>query len=291
MMHQRIGRSSLSGVALLGLLMAAAPGSALGSPSLSYTVTDLGPGRDPFMDYQYTNGEEHVFSTDGLAYPFQTAPALRNQDEALPYTHQSMVKFPPPWTTGASYDEIVYAYTNRGDTIAAYTKHVGRTNEPNFGYFTGYLATKGADGVWTRVADFGTHSAESLYGGTFPYVEGLNNLNQALVMTGTNTWDVDSKPHVELYDAGSGTMLDLTQMLADRWTNLSVYGLDESGRILLTGEGKGDEGGAEPHVLLLTPDGVSIDPAPVPEPGLIAFIACAAVGCVVRRSKIVRRPA
>jgi len=119
-------------------------------------------------------------------------------------------------------------------------------------------------------------------------LKGINDLNQILVTTGVNSLDPDPKPHVELYDASSGTMLDLTRMLADRWTIGSRYvTLDESGRILLTGQAAGD-GSSDTHVLLLTPDGVPIDPKPVPEPSTIAFVACAAIGYAVRRMRAAR---
>jgi hypothetical protein len=110
----------------------------------------------------------------------------------------------------------------------------------------------------------------------------INGLNQALVTAGSNSGDYSVKPPVELYDASSNTLLDLTRMLADKWTSLSPLGLDESGKILLAGLSTAD---GEQHNLLLTPDGVPIDPTPIPEPSTIAFTALAAAGYAARRSR------
>jgi hypothetical protein len=241
------------------------------------------------------NTMEHVFSTEGLAYSFQSAFHFPSFDfgEGLPHLRQDLPTSPPPYTSGLMFDGIGGVYTNQDQTLAAYPEFIGKFDTQYNRYdgdTTGFIAIKGADGAWTRVTDFGSHSSVDPYGFD-PSVLGINNLNQILVTTGTNALDADPKPHVELYDASSSTLLDLTRMLADRWTIGSRYvSLDESGRILLVGQAVGDEGGGT-HVLLLTPDGVPIDPKPVPEPSTIAFIACAAIGYAARRSRSARRSA
>jgi len=270
----------------LGLL-AAVPGRALGSPSLNYTVIDLGREDYPFMVNYYPNEPDRVYSTEGVGYTFQTASNnptfFVGTDEGPPRSRLDLPSYP----TSGMFDEMGWLESNQAHTVAAYTEFIGQYDDQSRGYVdsvTGYIATKGTDGAWTRVADFGTDGSSG--GFSFEAIH-VNGLNQALVSAGSSSGDSSGQPHFELYDASSNTLLDLTRMLADKWTTQLAFGLDESGRILMSGVSTAD---GDLHVLLLTPDGVPIDPTPIPEPSTIAFIACAAIGYAVRRSRVARRP-
>lgn len=71
--------------------------------------------------------------------------------------------------------------------------------------------------------------------------------------------------------------------------HLSVYSmnqLDNDGRVLVQAT-QGDSG--SPHTLLLVPDGVSVDPPPVPEPATWAVFATLIVGAMAHKRIRTRR--
>lgn len=91
---------------------------------------------------------------------------------------------------------------------------------------------------------------------------------------------------VYLYDASSGAKVDLSALLGPAYYPDSgiPVAFDDQGRVILQGELR--DGTSK--VLLLTPTDLDAGPVSVPEPSLIAFVACVAAGLAIRRGRRTR---
>lgn len=95
--------------------------------------------------------------------------------------------------------------------------------------------------------------------------------------TGWTVFNLNTNQSWELYRSLGGYWMD--QPLA----------MDDQGRILMAGGLNVAGGGSPEMMLLLTPDGVTSNPIPAPEPTALVMLSVVSIGFIVRRSSGWRR--
>ena len=294
MMHPRRTIQLLFSLAI-GILATAFAPEAEASPTLTYAITDLGKvpnglGTYPGSVHGSDAGGGLIFASDGSAYRFNPTSSNKTSTDGLPLT----LGKPSPHgglDYSDAYDRVTEAIQNTHG-LTGYVESSGLNGHPWDGTSALVIVQVGADGTpgqpmklaWTAGA---TKAFVGFGGGTeFLTMSGINELNQVLYKGELNPYaqagyKVGSP--VYLYDWSSGTKVDLSALLGPAYypdSSIPVA-FDDQGRIIIQGwrrDGTGD-------VLLLTPTNLDAGPVSVPEPSLIAFVACVAAGVAVRRAR------
>jgi hypothetical protein len=147
-----------------------------------------------------------------------------------------------------------------------------------------YISQRNADGSWGPpqiIWSSGTTLYDSLLLGSGDVrTIGITNSNQILL--GTTAWTSARRPDALLYDNNTHSLTDLLSLspLSGKYYGLTPIAIDDRGRILLWTSALASN--EEPRYLLLTPQGVPLDPINVPEPSSLAVMALAMAGFALR---------
>ena len=282
---RRITRSILA-LSIVATLATSAP-RATASPTLTYTVQDLGqapptpttPGSyygEPI--YGSDAGGGLVFAADGSAYRFNPSSYVSADTSKIAPSDWSMSHQPH------GYDNITSAYSN-SNGLTVYFESSGIDGHARGGTNLNVLHPGSNDQqAWhTTIASVPAGlGGENKFEGTALTVKGVNDLDQVLFKTRSGDHATPG-PSVYLYDSTSGETVDVGALLGRRYLGFDtlVNALDDQGRILLSAP-RTDE--SETDLFLLTPTNLSADPVPVPEPSLLVF-ACVAIAAGTRRAR------
>ena len=282
---------SLTIRSLLGsILLASLAGATAGAATLSgYTVTDLGAGDAQLTTNSSGNGV--VISPDGTtsyAFPVTNHLLSQSQAQAVIATLPAMTNA-PVWSS-MTYGNPNYAYSNLLPSNA-YLNDNGTLLVTNVYGVDGHISGAGSTlltaqrqpdgsfgpltGLWSS-----PYNGIGMSAGQTAQALGLNNLGQVLGVTGSNSssWERDFL----VYNSSTGLTTHLNDLMPSGW-QVDQATLDDQGRILETGVTYSLSGTASDHSYLLTPDGVPIDPVPVPEPTALATIVLGVGGLAIRR--------
>ncbi len=260
---------------------------------IGYTVTDLGAGNSSQIVYpdgnaavvpQFStdaNGNGIVIAPDGrTAYPFPRTPSAPAGPDILnalpPLTNapvNNMMTYGNPnfaysyFLPGGLYRNGIFVGTDitgvDGHSAGAGSQVMMSQRQPDgsFGPLSVLWSSpnnRTTEGIMARVID-------------------MNSQNQVLGVT-TNVGGSYWPPSNLLYDLKTKTFTDFISLIPN-WQITSASALDDQGRILLTG----NQFPGPDHLLLLTPDGLSSEPVPIPEPTTLTIFVLSLGGLVVHR--------
>jgi hypothetical protein len=226
-------------------------------------------GFNPYDAVSAAQATGRVLNASGtLAYPFVTTPKV-------PYDlyTDAMPTSPVPGTTYSSVLVNANGYMVGFDTYpfndGILQRYVGGP----------FYAQRNSDGTFGPIKSFGfdwtdRYDPAGSYG---MKIIDLNAKDQVLGIT------LNGVPGLGMYDLHSGTWTSIYSDI-QLFHGFNIVGtplaLDDQGRILATGGSPETVMQPDDHLLLLTPDGVSSDPVPVPEPStfVILGVGVASVG-------------
>lgn len=281
---------------LLGLfglaLVVSSAGPVQGSPT--YTVTDLGAGNAQLSTD--ANGNGIVTSADGqTVQPFQWTDNRVSDPTALlgqlPALHNAPVGNPMTYGNPAnaySHFDPQEVFLNQNGVFAGIDL-VGVASHAAAAQSIAMSSQQQPDGTFGPLTSLFSSLTNDYMGGPHTQVLDLNNRDQVLGVNIplTSIYDRDFL----VYDIRSGEVTHLGPQVPGWFLSPVGAALDDEGRILLNAYNLTTPGSV--HTLLLTPDGLTISPAPVPEPTTLATLIVGLGGTLVlryRKRQLAGRP-
>ncbi len=268
----------------LTMLLLVWSSKAVASPT--YTLTDLEVGAEDLVFTTNASGNGIVIAGNTTVYPFAQPPAVPISVDALGLPAYNPLSALPANET--AYNNILNAVQNASGTVAATGATAVETwNGPTLVNSQAvsqsvFYTQKNADGSWSAPTLLWTESPTQYVQNIGQFgneAMGINSHNQVIgiMQTGTGSAATDSGV---LYDINTKTLTDLSTLpsiLQGGFVAVVPFAIDDDGRILASVLKPTPGGYLAADTVLLTPDGVTSDPVPLPEPSTLAItlLSCA----------------
>ena len=246
---------------------------AMNNTAVPYSITNLGTSESFSTD---SDGNRVVVASDGTRYSF---PGSTPQTWTPASPSQAGVPIPSQYPSQNTIEGGFYPYgglSNANGTFVVAANYYSPTRTINDSDSVLYTFNRKSDGSFGPATVFET---------VFQYVTTnssirplLFNNNNLLLASLGNTWGSSGW---QLFDLRNDQSWELYHSMGGYWMNNPVA-MDDQGRILMTGSVNGPDPGPTSY-FLLTPDGMTSNPIPAPEPTALVTLGSVSIGLLIRR--------